>query len=111
MEEEEEAKLEYEDVAAGPDLQAEVEEKDEEGRFFGSGVSADTRQAMDYIEGFDEADDAADDEVIDGAWLRKMVVGFERKINRNAELRAKFEDQPEKYDLLPSAPTSLEAQN
>lgn len=84
-----------EDIAAGPAPPSEADE-DEDGRFFGSGVSADTRQAMDYIEGVDGQGVLAEDEVIDGAWLRRMVVGFERKINRNAELRAKFDGQPEK---------------
>lgn len=35
-------------------------------------------------------------EKIDSAWLRKLALNFEKKISRNAELRAKFEDTPEK---------------
>jgi beta-catenin-like protein 1 len=87
------------DIAAGPSLPPETDE-DEEGRFFGSGVSADTRDALDYVEGADGEGDTVAEEVIDGAWLRKMAVGFERKINKNAELRARFEGEPEKYVRL-----------
>lgn len=87
------------DVAAGPELPPETDDadadEDEEGRFFGSGVSADTREALDYVEGV-VGDDPAD-EVIDVAWLRKTTLGFERRITRNAELRARFEGEPEKY--------------
>lgn len=35
-------------------------------------------------------------EKIDSAWLRKLALNFEKKISRNSELRAKFEDKPEK---------------
>ena len=85
------------DVAAGPEPLPETDEAegDVEGRFFGSGVSADTRNALDYVEGVD-GDDMAE-EVIDGAWLRRMAVRFERRITRNAELRTRFEGEPEKY--------------
>lgn len=33
---------------------------------------------------------------IDSVWLRKLALNFQKKISRNAELRAKFEDIPEK---------------
>ena len=35
-------------------------------------------------------------EKIDRAWLRKFALGFERRISTNAELRAKFESEPER---------------
>ena len=35
-------------------------------------------------------------EKIDSAWLRKLALNFERKISKNAELRAKFEGDPQK---------------
>lgn len=91
-------------VEAGPSLpptetdDAAEDDDDEEGRFFGSGVSADTRQALDYVEGTMDGElGAGEEEVIDAAWLRRMAVGFERRITRNAELRARFEAEPEKY--------------
>ena len=36
-------------------------------------------------------------ETIDPSWLRKMALNFEKRISKNAELRAKFEDEPQKY--------------
>ncbi|ERF72562.1 hypothetical protein EPUS_02844 [Endocarpon pusillum Z07020] len=91
-------------IEAGPSLpptetdNAAEEEDDEEGRFFGSGVSADTRQALDYVEGAMDGElGAGEEEVIDAAWLRRMAVGFEKRITRNAELRARFEAEPEKF--------------
>jgi len=87
------------DVEAGPELPPENEE-DEEGRFFGSGVDKDTKEAMDYVEGVD-GEDAVAEELIDAAWLRKMAIGFERRITRNAELRSRFDGEPEKYVGLP----------
>jgi beta-catenin-like protein 1 len=93
------------DIAAGPSLPSpddpDAEGEDEEGRFFGSGVSADTRNALDYVEGLDaagvEGGGAEEEEVIDAAWLRRTAVRFEKGINRNAELRGRFEGMPEKY--------------
>ena len=35
-------------------------------------------------------------EKIDGVWLRKLALNFEKRISKNAELRAKFQDQPQK---------------
>ena len=94
-----------EDILAGPSPppanDTEAEGEDEEGRFFGSGVSADTRNALDYVGGVDaagaEGGGAEEEEVIDTAWLRRMAIGFEKKINKNAELRGRFEGKPEKY--------------
>lgn len=89
-----------EDLEAGPappppedlDDQQDASE-DEEGRFFGSGVTAQEKQVMSYV---DQNDDDAE-EKIDLPWLRRAMINFERKINKNAELRAKFEDEPLKF--------------
>jgi beta-catenin-like protein 1 len=89
------------DVLAGPALppdpnndEEEAGDEDEEGRFFGSGVSADTKDALDYVEGVDGGEEES---VVDGVWLRRTAVGFERRINKNAEMRAKWEGEAEKY--------------
>lgn len=36
-------------------------------------------------------------EKVDIAWLRKLALNFERRISKNAELRAKYEGTPAKY--------------
>ena len=49
---------------------------------------------LDYL---DANETAVPDEAIDTAWLRKTALSFEKKISRNAEMRAKYDGQPEKF--------------
>ncbi|KAK8204389.1 hypothetical protein M8818_005118 [Zalaria obscura] len=83
------------DIEAGPELPPEDEDADEEGRFFGGGVTRDTANALDYLDQADE--EAYVEEKIDAAWVRRLGINFERKINKNAELRAKFESDASKF--------------
>jgi beta-catenin-like protein 1 len=50
---------------------------------------------LDYVDEQESADVAP--EKIDAAWLRKLALNFEKKITKNAELRAKFETEPQKF--------------
>ncbi|RPB04443.1 DUF1716-domain-containing protein [Choiromyces venosus 120613-1] len=76
---------------------AEEEPEDEEGgRFFGGGVSEKTTEILDFMDERDR-DDTAAVEKIDAAWLRRTALGFEKKINKNAEMRGKYEDDPHKF--------------
>ncbi|KUJ18071.1 beta-catenin-like protein-like protein 1 [Mollisia scopiformis] len=93
---------EDEDMEAGPTAPPDDDEDygpdipdDEEGRFFGGGVTQEENEILDYMEGQESADIAP--EKIDTAWLRKLALNFEKKITKNAELRAKFEDDPTKF--------------
>lgn len=81
------------DVEAGPDLPPE----DDENRFFGGGVTRDAAEALDYIDGQDGEAETFEEERIDSAWLRRLANGFERKVTRNAELRARYEGEPQKF--------------
>jgi beta-catenin-like protein 1 len=47
------------------------------------------------MEGQDGADVAP--EKIDLAWVRKLALNFEKRISKNAELRAKYENDPQKF--------------
>ncbi len=106
------------DKVAGPEMPPEEEEPlpddDDEGRFFGGGITKNTADVMDFIEeqGNDETvrlDACAVEldarlmgviqktEKVDIAWLRKLALNFEKRISKNTDLRAKFEDKPEKY--------------
>jgi beta-catenin-like protein 1 len=49
---------------------------------------------------FMEEQELAAPEKIDAAWLRKKSLGFEKLINKNAEMRGKFEDEPHKYATM-----------
>ncbi|KAJ5481075.1 Beta-catenin-like protein 1 [Penicillium diatomitis] len=95
------AMIEDEDVMddgeAGPELPPDLEDDipdDEEGRFFGGGMEQKTAQAMEYI---DQNEDEAAPEKFDAAWVRRFALNFEKKISKNAELRAKFENEPQKF--------------
>ncbi|OAA79914.1 DUF1716 domain-containing protein [Akanthomyces lecanii RCEF 1005] len=68
--------------------------EDEEGRFFGGGISKQESQILDYV---DDADAGAVPEQIDAGWLRKTALNFEKHITKNAELRAKFDCEPQKF--------------
>ena len=85
-----------EDESAGPDLPpGEDEVDDEEGRFFGSGITRDTENALDYMDGEDGED--LSPEKYDLAWLRKAGQKFKKTIAVNAELRAKYEEDPQQF--------------
>ncbi|KAL1855073.1 DNA-dependent RNA polymerase II [Paecilomyces lecythidis] len=90
---------EEDDDVAGPELPPDFEEDvpdDEEGRFFGSGMARETAKAMEYIDQVDEEGPAAA-EKIDSAWVRRLALNFEKRISKNAELRAKYENDPQKF--------------
>ena len=92
------AEDEENDTTAGPELPPDFDEdenEDEEGRFFAGGISEGTAQVMDFVEEQDQGLQKA--EKIDAAWLRKTALNFEKKISKNAELRAKYEGDPSKF--------------
>ena len=97
---------EVDDIEAGPaplpeDGEEEGPDDDEEGRFFGGGITANTKDVLDFIDSRDGQGEGAEEpiEVIDSTWLKKMAIGFERKINKNAEMRSRWESDPAKYVL------------
>ncbi|KAK8029929.1 hypothetical protein PG993_011220 [Apiospora rasikravindrae] len=78
----------------GPTLPPEDEEgDDEEGRFFGSGITSEQREILDYVDGVD----IPAEQKIDLPWLRKTSLNFEKLVSRNAQQRAKFPDDPAKF--------------
>ena len=101
---EDEPPADDEDIEAGPapppdeDLEERSGEEDEEGRFFGGGVTKQERQALDYIEQNDnDAGGEQPEEVYDVAWLRRTTVSLQKKIDKNADMRARYADQPQKF--------------
>ncbi|KAF2713998.1 DUF1716-domain-containing protein [Pleomassaria siparia CBS 279.74] len=90
---------ENDDDEAGPSLPPDLDEEpgdDEEGRFFGGGLDEDAKDAIDYLDGKD-GEEAIADEKYDSAWLRKLSINFEKKMTKNATLRAKHENDPTKF--------------
>ncbi|PLB37671.1 beta-catenin-like protein 1 [Aspergillus candidus] len=91
---------EEDDGEAGPELPPDFEEDipdDEEGRFFGGGMERQTAEAMQYIDQQEETEGDVEPEKFDVAWLRRFALNFERKISKNAELRGKHENDPQKF--------------
>lgn len=90
---------EVDDIEAGPELPPGGDEDeaqdDEEGRFFGGGVSKDTADVLDFMDEQDKEEPP--EEKIDQAWLRRALTSLERRISKNSELRAKFEEDPQKF--------------
>ncbi|KAK4098426.1 DUF1716-domain-containing protein [Parathielavia hyrcaniae] len=79
-------------------------DEDTEGRFFGGGITRTEREILDYVDNADAANNpttttttTAGDETIDQSWLKKTALSFEKKISRNAELRARYESSPPKF--------------
>ncbi|KAJ9162119.1 DUF1716-domain-containing protein [Coniochaeta hoffmannii] len=66
---------------------------DEEGRFFGGGITRDQAEVLSYV----NATDAAGPTKFDSAWLRRTALQFEKVINKNAELRARYSDDPPRF--------------
>lgn len=112
---------EEDDGEAGPELPPDFDEEDipddEEGRFFGGGMERQTAEAMQYIDHQDAEEGQAavciklngytglvyiqiltllQPEKFDSAWVRRFALNFEKKISKNAELRGKFENDPQK---------------
>lgn len=94
----EDAPEDDDDLEAGPSLPPDDDlGDDEEGRFFGGGVTRDAAEALDYIEGQEGQEEELKEEKIDAAWLKRLSTSFERKMAKNAELRAKHEGEPQKF--------------
>lgn len=82
--------------ALPPDFEDEEPGDDEEGRFFGGGLDENAKDAMDFLDAQD-GEDAIREERYDAAWMRKLARDFEKKVNKNASLRAKYENDPTKF--------------
>ncbi|KAK4172294.1 Catenin-beta-like protein [Triangularia setosa] len=71
---------------------------DEEGRFFGGGITEQEKEVLDFMDSNQQsAVIDATPETINASWLKKTALSFEKRISRNAELRAKFESDPSKF--------------
>lgn len=80
----------------GPSMPPDEDDaEDEEGRFFGGGITKQESEILDFVDGADAGLKATDK--IDASWLRKTALNFEKRITKNAELRAKFESDPQKF--------------
>lgn len=87
------------DFAPGGDADYFIEE-DEDGRFFGGGLSSTQKEILDIFEGQEAEDQASGTNAAPAAAtvqsVRRQLLNLERAINKNAEMRVKWSGQPEK---------------
>ncbi|KND01221.1 uncharacterized protein SPPG_04312 [Spizellomyces punctatus DAOM BR117] len=76
----------------GGELDGPVRDDDEDERFHESGLSDDQKKIWEIVDAGEEAP-----ATIDLPTLKKMVLKFEKVINRNQELRVKYSDNPLKF--------------
>ncbi|CEG68080.1 hypothetical protein RMATCC62417_07673 [Rhizopus microsporus] len=70
------------------------EQDDEEGgRFFGGGLTSEQHDILDLVDQYD----AEEAETLDASTVKKMILKFEKAINKNQEMRVRYADQPEKF--------------
>ncbi|KAK3648199.1 hypothetical protein LTR56_007611 [Elasticomyces elasticus] len=93
-----------EDLEAGPALPPDDEEAEDGDRFFGGGVTKSSAAALDYLDQQQDPHNSNGDdgetytaEKIDSSWLRRLTTTFEKKVTKNAEQRARYESQPQKF--------------
>lgn len=97
--------VEDEDGDYGPGLPPDdddADNDDEEGRFFGGGITAQESEVLNYMDEREKDDTngtttTAATAKFDVAWLRKTALNFEKRITRNAEQRARFEGEPQRF--------------
>ncbi|KAK9455694.1 Catenin-beta-like protein [Dipodascopsis uninucleata] len=68
---------------------------EEGGRFFGGGLSKEQEEILEYVDQFDKQ--AEEEEVQNRSWLKKQLTKLERVAAKNAQLRAKFAETPQKF--------------
>ncbi|KAF9195456.1 hypothetical protein BGZ51_000031 [Haplosporangium sp. Z 767] len=71
---------------------ANPEEEEEDDRFFGDGLTSDQKDILDYVDDIDP-----EEERFDLGAVRKMILKFEKAINKNQEMRVKYPDDPAKF--------------
>ncbi|KAF9905079.1 hypothetical protein EC991_002032 [Linnemannia zychae] len=71
---------------------ANPEEEEEDDRFFGDGLTSDQKDILDYVDDIDP-----EEERFDLSAVRKMILKFEKAINKNQEMRVKYIDDPTKF--------------
>ncbi|KAF9368208.1 hypothetical protein CPB97_004853, partial [Podila verticillata] len=66
--------------------------EEEDDRFFGDGLTSDQKDILDYVDEINP-----EEEIFDLGAVRKMILKFERSINKNQEMRIKYADDAAKF--------------
>ncbi|KAG2086225.1 Catenin-beta-like protein [Suillus discolor] len=82
--------------APGGDADYFVEE-DEEGRFYGGGLTSEQKQILSIFESAEGEGTTEDPEGISITSIRRTLLKFERAANKNQDQRSKYPDDPSKF--------------
>lgn len=81
------------DFAPGGDADYFVEE-DDEGRFFGGGLTSEQKEILNI---FDNANEQEEPSQLSLSGIRRTLLQFERAVNKNQDQRSKYPDDPTKF--------------
>ncbi|RDB22492.1 Beta-catenin-like protein 1 [Hypsizygus marmoreus] len=84
------------DFAPGGDADYFTEE-DDEGRFFGGGLTSEQKEILSIFESASGEGVQEDSEELSITAIRRMLLRFERAVNKNQDLRSKYPDDPAKF--------------
>ncbi|KAJ7781192.1 Catenin-beta-like protein [Mycena metata] len=84
------------DFAPGGDADYFAEE-DDEGRFFGGGLSSTQKEILNIFDSAGGTGNQDDPDALNITSIRRMLLRFERAVNKNQDQRSKYPDDPTKF--------------
>ncbi|KAI0035998.1 Catenin-beta-like protein [Vararia minispora EC-137] len=85
-----------EGIAPGGDADYFAEE-DEEGRFFGGGLTSEQKEILNIFDKAGSGDAPDDFEALNATGVRKLLLRLERAAKKNSDQRSKYPDDPAKF--------------
>ncbi|KAJ7276448.1 Catenin-beta-like protein [Mycena haematopus] len=84
------------DFAPGGDADYFAEE-DDEGRFFGGGLTSEQKEILNIFDSAGTSGTQDDPDALTITSIRRMLLRFERAVNKNQDQRSKYPDDPTKF--------------
>ncbi|KAJ7180140.1 Catenin-beta-like protein [Mycena crocata] len=84
------------DFAPGGDADYFAEE-DDEGRFFGGGLTSEQKEILNIFDNVGAEGQQDDPDALSITSIRRMLLRFERAVNKNQDQRSKYPDDPTKF--------------
>ncbi|KAJ7771414.1 Catenin-beta-like protein [Mycena maculata] len=84
------------DFAPGGDADYFVEE-DDEGRFFGGGLTSEQKEILNIFDNAGGEGTQDDPDALSITSIRRMLLRFQRAVNKNQDHRSKYPDDPTKF--------------
>ncbi|KAH9482695.1 Beta-catenin-like protein 1 [Psilocybe cubensis] len=72
-------------------------EEDDEGRFFGGGLTSEQKEILNIFDKAEDNEIGEDIQDISITQIRKLLLAFERAVNKNQDQRSKYPDDPSKF--------------